>query len=129
MLPHSKTSSPTRLLQGAPVLHVRDPLATAAFYQDVLGFHLDYGDGYYSVIRRDNSAIHLVKDNQNPTGIHLFHLVEDVSAYHNEVVDRGAEITRDLADQPYGLREFALRDINGIEIIFGQEVREADDDE
>ena len=122
-MPEVPTSNPKLFIQSAPVLHVRDVRATAAYYRDVLGFAWEYDDGYYSVMRRDNAAIHLVKDDRTPEGVHLFVLVNDVGAYHDEAVERGADITRDVADQPYGLREFALRDVNGIEIIFGQEVR------
>jgi hypothetical protein len=29
------------------------------------------------------------------------------------------------ADQPYGIREFSLRDINGVGIVFGQDIEDA----
>jgi catechol-2,3-dioxygenase len=37
-MPDMPTSNPKQFLQGAPVLHVRDVKATAAYYRDVLGF-------------------------------------------------------------------------------------------
>jgi catechol-2,3-dioxygenase len=37
-MPALPSSNPEQFVQGAPVLHVQDVKATAAFYRDVLGF-------------------------------------------------------------------------------------------
>lgn len=81
-MPELPSSNPKQFVQGAPVLHVSDVIATAAFYRDVLGFMWDFGDEAYAVVWRDNSAIHFVKDDANPKGIHLFQWVKDVDAYY-----------------------------------------------
>ena len=104
------------------MLHVRDVMATAAFYRDVLGFAWDFGDETYAVVWRDNSAIHFVKDECSPHGVHLFQWVKDVDAYYKELVDRGATVATPPADRPYGIREFNVRDINGVTIVFGQDI-------
>ncbi len=49
-MPDRPTSDPTQFIQGAPVLHVADVKATAAYYRDILGFKWDFGDGEYSVV-------------------------------------------------------------------------------
>ena len=121
-MPDLPSSNPKQFVQGAPVLHVQDVAATAAFYRDVLGFTWDFGDESYAVVWRDNSAVHFVKDNANPTGIHLFQWVKDVDAYYREILDRGADLPTKPASQPYGIREFGLADVNGVRIIFGQEI-------
>ena len=121
-MPDLPSSNPKQFVQGAPVLHVSDVLATATFYRDVLGFTWDFGDESYAVVWRDNSAIHFVRDAAGPTGVHLFQWVKDVDAYYKEVVDRGAEVESDPTDQPYGIREFRLRDVNGVGIVFGQDI-------
>jgi predicted enzyme related to lactoylglutathione lyase len=125
-VPASPTSNPVQFIQGAPVLHVADVETTAAFYRDVLGFSWDFGDETYAVVWRDNSAIHFVKDDRNPDGVHLFQWVKDVDAYYREIVGRGAAVVGEPANQPYGIREFGMQDINGIGIVFGQEVGHAD---
>jgi len=48
-----------------------------------------------------------------------------VDAYCAEVVGRGAQVAEQPANRPYGIREFVVRDINGIEIVVGQDI---DDD-
>ena len=121
-MPDQPSSNPTQFVQGAPVLHVRDVAAAAKFYRDVLGFTYDFGDESYAVVWRDNSAIHFVKDNNNPQGVHLFQWVKDVDAYYKEIAGRGAKVATMPADQPYGIREFGLTDVNGVTIVFGQDI-------
>ena len=121
-MPDQPTANPKQFIQCAPVLHVADVEATTCYYSDVLGFACDYGDENYSVVCRDNSAIHFVKDTQSPSGVHLFQWVRDVDAYYQEIVDRGAQISLRPTDQPYGLREMAITDLNGVRIVFGQEI-------
>ena len=116
-MPNPPISNPTQFIQGAPVLSVPDVTATATYYRDVLGFQWDYGDEAYSVVWRDNSAIHFVKGNHSPTGIHLFQWVRDVDAYYREVVERGADVIVGLADQPYDVRDFSIRDPNGVKVV------------
>ncbi|HXD32308.1 MAG TPA: glyoxalase superfamily protein [Pyrinomonadaceae bacterium] len=121
-MPEHPTANPKQFIQGAPVLHVPNVEATARYYRDVLGFTWDFGDDAYAVVWRDNSAIHFVKDDRVPSGIHLFQWIRDVDAYHKEIATRGAEITGAPSDRPYGLRELAVRDLNGVEVIFGQDI-------
>jgi predicted enzyme related to lactoylglutathione lyase len=121
-MPAMPTSDPAQFFQGAPVLHVRDVKVSAAFYRDVLGFTWDFGDDAYAVVWRDNSAIHFVRDEESPRGIHLFQWVRDVDAYYREILGRGARVASEPADQPYGIRELRVQDLNGVGIVFGQEI-------
>ena len=54
--------------------------------------------------------------------MHLFQWVRDVDAYHREIVGRGAEVIEEPADRPYDIRDFTIRDPNGVSIVFGQEL-------
>ena len=121
-MPALPSANPAQFVQGAPVLHVANVEATAAFYRDVLGFTFDFGDAAYAVVWRDNSAIHFVRDAGNPQGVPLFQWLKDVDAYFNEVVGRGAQVSAPPSDRPYGIREFGVRDINGVAIVFGQDI-------
>jgi uncharacterized glyoxalase superfamily protein PhnB len=51
--------------------------------------------------------------------------VKDIDAYYSEIVGRGIEGATKPTDQPYGIREFGVRDINGVGIIFGQDIEHA----
>ena len=122
-MPDRPTSDPELFIQGAPVLHVTDVKATAAYYRDVLGFTWDFGDEDYSVVWRDNAAVHFARGGERaPTGIHLFQWVRDVDAFHRELEARGAVVLEGPTDRPYGIRELRVQDPNGIDIVFGQEI-------
>jgi predicted enzyme related to lactoylglutathione lyase len=121
-MPALPSSNPAQFFQGAPVLHVPDVKAAAAFYRDVLGFTWDFGDETYAVVWRDNSAIHFIRDDNRPGGVHLFQWVRDVDAYYDEIVGRGAVVASEPTDQPYGIREIEVHDISGIRIVFGQDI-------
>jgi predicted enzyme related to lactoylglutathione lyase len=121
-MPNRPTSNPAQFIQGAPALHVPDVKATAKYYRDILGFQWDYGDDDYAVVWRDNSAIHFVRGDRSPSGVHLFQWVRDVDAFHREIVDRGAEVIEEPADRPYDIRDFTIRDPNGVSIVFGQDL-------
>jgi predicted enzyme related to lactoylglutathione lyase len=123
-MPNLPSSNPSQFIQGAPVLLVPDVVTTATFYRDVLGFTLDFGDDDYSVVWRDNSAIHFAKDSGSPAGVRLFQWVRDVDAYYAEILTRGAKVESAPEDRPYGIRDFSLRDVNGIVVIFGQDIDE-----
>jgi predicted enzyme related to lactoylglutathione lyase len=124
-MPALPSANPKQFVQGAPVLHVPNVAATAAFYRDMLGFTWDFGDDTYAVVWRDNSAIHFVRDEASPKGIHLFQWVKDIDGYHRELIARGAEVAAEPTDQPYGIREFGVRDINGVGIVFSQDIGHA----
>jgi predicted enzyme related to lactoylglutathione lyase len=118
-MPEVPSADPEQFIQGAPVLHVSDVVATATFYRDVLGFTWDFGDEAYAVVWRENSAIHFVKAEDSPSGVHVFQWLKDVDAYYKEVVSRGGQPTSEPRDQPYGLREFSILDINRVTLAFG----------
>jgi len=121
-MPNHPSANPAQFIQGAPVLHVPDVEAAARYYRDVLGFTSDFGDQDYAVVWRDNSAIHFVKSDRIPSGVHLFQWVRDVDACYKEIRERGAEITVEPGDRPCGVRDFNIRDPNGVSIIFGQDI-------
>ena len=121
-MPNLPVSNPSQFIQGAPVLQVPDVAATATFYRDVLGFTWDFSSDDYAVVWRDNSAIHLAKGDGRPTGVHLFQWVQDVDAYYAEIVSRGAAVETMPEDRSYGIRDFSLRDVNGLVVVFGHDI-------
>jgi predicted enzyme related to lactoylglutathione lyase len=122
-MPDRPTSDPEQFIQGAPVLPVADVESTSAYFRDILGINWDFGDEQYSVVWRDNSAIHLTRARQrSAAGIHLLQWGRDVDACHREVRDRGADVLDEPTDRPYQIREFKVRDPNGIEIVFAQDI-------
>jgi len=91
-MPDVPTNNPEQFYQGAPVLSVPDVPTTAAFYRKMLGFRSDPGaeTPEYTVVWRDNAAVHLAKGALVPTGVRIFFWVKDVNALYEEVIKRGA---------------------------------------
>jgi predicted enzyme related to lactoylglutathione lyase len=122
-MPDVPTSNPEQFYQGAPVLLVPDVAATAAFYRSVLGFKSDPGaeTPEYTVVWRDNAALHLALGERAPTGVRVFFWVRDVTALYEDVIRQGAAIDVPIETRPYGIRDFSIRDPNGIVVVLGQD--------
>ena len=114
------TSDPRQFVQSSAVLHVQDVLLTAHYYKDELGFTWDFGDENYAVVWRDNAALHFTRGENSPVGVHVFLWVRDVDGYYEELRSRMLEPETQPTCQPYGIREFGLKDLNGVLLVFGQ---------
>jgi uncharacterized glyoxalase superfamily protein PhnB len=116
------------------VLAVRDLARSAAWYRDVLGFTVeDVGDPGWRWLQRDEVRI-LAGDCPDAIppaqlGDHSYFAyvaVSDAAAFHDEIVARGAEVMKPLRDEPWGMREFGVRTIDGHRLMFGQTIDEHD---
>ena len=122
-----------KLVSTAPVLLVRDVVASAEHYRDALGFSYArfWGDPpKFVILERDGLRLML---NQAPSGTsivpywkvdagiwNVYYWVDDVDALFAEFNARGAKIDYGLDDKPYGIREFGIQDLDGYDIGFGQ---------
>lgn len=122
-MPDIPTSNPAQFYQGAPVLLVPDVPAAAAFYRGILGFKSDPGADTpeYTVVWRDNAAVHFAKGEHAPMGVRIFFWVRDVNALYGEVIGRGVAIEVPIETRSYGIRDFAIRDPNGVMVVLGQD--------
>jgi len=109
-------------VQGAPVLHVADVEATAVFYRDVLGFAWTSATKHTPLSGAITPRFTLFEAMRARRAFTCSKWVKDVDAYFREVVDRGAHVATEQQIKPYGIREFGLRDINGVRIVFGQDI-------
>jgi uncharacterized glyoxalase superfamily protein PhnB len=113
-----------------PVLSVSDLAASMRFYCEVLGFELDFlwGDPpSYGRVRHSGDGapiyIHLSsapREQIAPCELRI-HVGRDVDGLHAAYASRGANVGALPKDQPWGLREFELRDPDGHLLIFGAE--------
>ena len=122
-MPDVATGTPEQFYQGAPILLVPDVPATAAFYHEILGFKSDpvTATPAYTVVWRDNAAVHLARGEGAPTGVRIFFWVKDVNTLYEQVRARGAVIAVPLETRPYGIRDFSMHDPNGVEVVCGQD--------
>jgi uncharacterized glyoxalase superfamily protein PhnB len=109
------------------VLAVPDLARSAAFYRDVLGFEeREIGDSGWRMFVRDSCTIMAgeCRDALRPSelGDHSYFaylVVQGVDELYRSVVAKGAEILKPLRDEPWQMREFALRTVDGHRIMFG----------
>ncbi len=112
------------------ILAVRDLEKSAAFYRDVMGFEVrEIGDPGWRMFVRDGCRIMagecrdaLPASELGDHSYFAYFVVNDVDCYHAAVVANRAEIIKPLCDEPWGLREFGLRTVDGHRIMIGQEI-------
>src|SRR5690606_15518837 len=106
--------------KGIPFLPVKDLRKTIEYYTQTLGFD---GEWYWgdpptdAGCRRDQLSLLF---NVNPKlaakmkGLELVMFVDDVDGIYEELRSKPeVEIIIPIRDEPWGMREFTLRDING----------------
>jgi uncharacterized glyoxalase superfamily protein PhnB len=126
--------SQTQLLKSACVFLVTDVVAAAEHYRDCLGFSYDrfWGDPpAFCMVWRDNHCVMLsrVADptavrpiaQANPSVWDAYFWVRDVDTLFEELKTRGARISYQPVLKDYGVREFAVWDLNGYQLAFGQD--------
>ena len=125
-----------RLLTHAPILLVRDVVATAHYWRDQVGFTYDRFWGEppgFVILKRD--GLHLMCQQAPADHVivphwqvcdkmwNVYFWVDDVEAlYHELITERGVKADYGLCDQPYGVREFGIQDLDGHDIAFGQDL-------
>jgi uncharacterized glyoxalase superfamily protein PhnB len=121
----------------ASMLPHNDPEATLSFYRDVLGFEVRNDVGYQGLHwitvgpagQPDTSVVlyppqatpGITEDEQRTiaemmakgTFASLNLATDDVDATFDELQARGAEVVQEPIDQPYGVRDCAVRDPAG----------------
>jgi catechol 2,3-dioxygenase-like lactoylglutathione lyase family enzyme len=118
----------TNFVQVTPFLRTNTLGDTIAFYRDVLGFGLFVSGGGYAYLERERVGLRLLELDTSdlvparPT--HIYIDVHDADALFNQLTTALKILPQERfgapKDQPYGQREFWVRDPNGHLITFGQ---------
>jgi catechol 2,3-dioxygenase-like lactoylglutathione lyase family enzyme len=127
--------TPARIVRVAPYLLVPDVAAAGEYYRDVLGFTREYEageppefaiysrDGHPVMFRRAADPRRIVPAERQGGTWDLFCWVDGIDALQAELEQRGAEFAYRLTVQQYGMREIAVRDLNGYVLGFGEPTR------
>ena len=116
--------------EGAePILPAQDVRRTRAFYES-LGFKAGYHDDRYEILRRDNLVVHLeahqdLRSATNHTS--CYWRVSDADALYREFAalglpEEGSPSLSEPCDEPWGMREFRLKDPAGNLVRIGHEL-------
>jgi uncharacterized glyoxalase superfamily protein PhnB len=113
------------LTTAVPILFVRDVTAAAAFYEERLGFQIDFLHGkppFYGSVSRDGVCLHLRFVHQPNfaelaarEGSLILATIEvaNVKALFEEYEARGVDFAQRLVRQPWGGLDFHVRDPDG----------------
>ena len=111
------------LRKAAPVLASLNIQDTLQFYVDKLRFRVVHEDPDYGIISRNHIELHFWKcdDPIHPKNTSCYIYVEDIDALYEEMeAEKVIHPNGKIADRPWGMREFAILDLHGNLIKFGQ---------
>jgi catechol 2,3-dioxygenase-like lactoylglutathione lyase family enzyme len=104
-----------------PELPLDDVPAGVRHYRDVLGFSVNYEQHDIGVMDRDETRLLLIARTADHTGIgSASFYVRDVDALYAELLTKGADVEGEPVSQPWGLREFSVRDLERNRLTFAQ---------
>ncbi|MEO0457621.1 MAG: VOC family protein [Cyanobacteria bacterium P01_A01_bin.114] len=109
------------------VIAVPNLETSARFYRDILGFSIqEIGDPGWRFFVKDNCCIMagecpdaIPPEELGDHSYFAYLTVEGIEDYFETVQQKGATILKPLRDEPWGMREFAIRTIDGHRIMFG----------
>ncbi|MDH4269307.1 MAG: zinc ribbon domain-containing protein [Dehalococcoidia bacterium] len=118
----------------SPTLAVRNMKQTIQFYRASLGFKIgmafpDADNPEYADLSKDGMVIMLIparnvgihSKQKLGIGVNLYMQIDgDIDEYYKELKKKGVEIVVDIKDEPFGIRDFTVEDINGYKLTFNQ---------
>ena len=118
----------------SPLLAVRDMKKTIEFYKNSLGFKLgmtfpDVENPEYADLSKDGMVLMVIPAQDHGIGIEeklgigvniYMNIDGDIDEYYNELKNRNVRIAVDIKDEPYGVRDFTVEDIDGYTLTFSQ---------
>ncbi|HYF29809.1 MAG TPA: VOC family protein [Chitinophagaceae bacterium] len=112
---------PKKFYHSVPFMPVRNLQETLDYYREKLGFYGEWLWGNEDAgIRRDN--MHLLFNyapdytaiiNTPARHFEIMWFVDNVQEIYDEYGSNGVTIASQLAEKPWGVREFTVQDING----------------
>jgi predicted enzyme related to lactoylglutathione lyase len=123
-------SDRTELAPVAPEFFVPDVAETVRFYTETLGFERHRVESDFAIVGIGDAILMFADERmygamgaqaggrERGAYIDIRVVVPDVDSYHRRCVDAGLDIVHEIADRPYGLRDFIVRDLNGFRLRF-----------
>jgi uncharacterized glyoxalase superfamily protein PhnB len=118
----------------SPTLAVRNMKETIQFYRDSLGFKMgmafpDAENPEYVDLSKDGMVIMLIParnigigaEAKLGIGVNLYMQIDgDIDEYYSELKNKDVKIAVDIKDEPFGIRDFTVEDIDGYRLTFNQ---------
>ena len=118
----------------SPTLAVRNMKETIEFYKNSLGFKVgmcfpDANNPEYADLSKDSMVLMVIpaancgigSEEKLGIGVNLYMQIDgDIDEYYDELKKKGVKIAVDIKDEPFGIRDFTVEDINGYKLTFNQ---------
>ena len=118
----------------SPTLAARNMKQTIEFYKNSLGFKMgmafpDSDNPEYAELSKDGMVLMFIpaenvgigKEEKLGVGVNIYMQIDgDIDEYYNELKDKGVKIVVDVKDEPYGIRDFTVEDLDGYKLTFNQ---------
>lgn len=109
------------LKEALPELPHSNVKAGIAHYLDVLGFKINYARDDFGVLFRDAVTVLIIPRSEAHKGIGSCYVyIQDADTLYAELRANGAKVQGEPVSHPWGLRDFAVLDLEGNKITFGQ---------
>ncbi len=120
-----------RLEVVAPIFPVTDVKRSLEYYVQQLPFTIAFqwadrpeDPVRYAILQNGNCELHL-SHSEDPVRTQAYFFVDGVSAFYKAVTARAPNITCDIEDHPWEMREFEVADPDGNRLIFGERLDRA----
>ena len=121
----------------SPLLAVRNVKETIEFYNDILGFETgmifpDESNPEYADLSKDGMVMMFIlannmgigSDEKLGVGVNLYMEIDgDIDEYYAELKNKSVKIVYDINDEHFGVRDFAIEDIDGYQLTFNKRLQ------
>ncbi len=121
----------------SPLLAVRNVEETIEFYKNILGFETgmvfpDENNPEYADLSKDGMAMMFLlaknmgigSDEKLGIGVNLYMEIDgDIDEYYAELKNKGVKFVYDIKDEHFGIRDFAIEDIDGYQLTFNRRLQ------
>ena len=118
----------------SPTLAVRNIKKTIEFYKNSLGFEMgmcfpDASNPEYADLAKDGMVLMFIpaenlgigREEKLGVGVNLYLEIDgDIGEYYGELKKRGVRIAIEITDEPFGIRDFTVEDIDGHKLTFNK---------
>ena len=108
---------------AVPVIATADVTGTIAYFEKILGFRQQWTWGeppVYAGVKAGGAMLYISHDPELAAAIRerrlapdVFLWVRDIDSAYDRHRASGAEIVEELSTRPWGLRQYAMKDLNG----------------
>src|SRR6218665_147969 len=104
-----------------PTFPCKNVTVSVQYYTTVLGFSVNYQQEDFAVLDRDKVRLLLTQGNEKNIGTgQCYMYIHNADDLYRELISRNANVNGEPVNQPWGLRDFFVKDPDGNTIGLGQ---------